>query len=35
MKTGPEAFRDLIRDRLNQAGLQSESAFVIGTITLI
>ena len=30
-----EAFRDLIRDRLNQAGLQSESAFVVGTITLI
>ena len=30
-----EAFRDLIRDRLNQAGLQSESSFVVGTITLI
>lgn len=30
-----EAFRDLIRDRLNQANLQSESAFVVGTITLI
>ena len=30
-----EAFRDLLRDRLNQAGLQSESAFVVGTITLI
>ena len=30
-----EAFRDLIRDRLNDASLQSESTLVVGTITLI
>ena len=30
-----EALRDLIRDRLNEAGQKSGSAFVVGTITLI
>jgi CopG family nickel-responsive transcriptional regulator len=30
-----EAFRDLIRDRLNDASLRSVSAFVAGTVTLI
>ena len=30
-----EAFRDLIRDRLNEAGLKAGSAFVVGTVTLI
>jgi CopG family transcriptional regulator, nickel-responsive regulator len=30
-----EAFRDLIRDRLNASGLQSPKAFVVGTVTLI
>lgn len=30
-----EAVRDLIRDRLNEAGLKSGNAFVVGTVTLI
>jgi CopG family nickel-responsive transcriptional regulator len=30
-----EAFRDLIRDRLNDAGLQSAEVFVVGAVTLI
>lgn len=30
-----EALRDLIRDRLNEAGLKTGGAFVVGTITLI
>ena len=30
-----EALRDLIRDRLNEAGQKSGNAFVVGTITLI
>jgi CopG family nickel-responsive transcriptional regulator len=30
-----EAFRDLIRDRLNEAGLESGEVFVVGAITLI
>lgn len=30
-----EAFRDLIRDHLNQAGLKHDNAWVVGTITLI
>jgi len=30
-----EAFRDLIRDRLNDASLQSSEAFVVGAVTLI
>ena len=30
-----EAFRDLIRDRLNEASLQSGSRFVVGAVTLI
>jgi len=30
-----EAFRDLIRDRLNDASLHSAAAFVVGTVTLI
>ncbi len=30
-----EAFRDLIRDRLNDASLRSGGAFVVGTVTLI
>jgi len=30
-----EAIRDLIRDRLNQSGLKLDTAFVVGTITLI
>jgi len=30
-----EAFRDLIRDRLNDASLQSVEAFVVGAVTLI
>ncbi len=30
-----EAFRDLIRDRLNDASLQSAEAFVVGAVTLI
>ncbi len=30
-----EALRDLIRDRLNDAGVKSGGAFVVGTITLI
>ena len=30
-----EAFRDLIRDRLNEAGQKSGGAFVVGTVTLI
>ncbi len=30
-----EAFRDIIRDRLNEAGLQAGDAFVVGTVTLI
>ncbi len=30
-----EAFRDLIRDRLNDASLQSGDVFVVGAVTLI
>ena len=30
-----EAFRDLIRDRLNEATLESGDGFVVGTVTLI
>ena len=30
-----EAFRDLIRDRLNDASLRSGGVFVVGTVTLI
>jgi CopG family nickel-responsive transcriptional regulator len=30
-----EAFRDLIRDRLNDANLQSSDIFVVGAVTLI
>jgi CopG family nickel-responsive transcriptional regulator len=30
-----EAFRDLIRDRLNEASLESGDAFVVGAVTLI
>ncbi len=30
-----EAFRDLIRDRLNASRLQSPKVFVVGTVTLI
>ena len=30
-----EAIRDLIRDRLNQSSLTLDTAFVVGTITLI
>ena len=30
-----EAFRDLIRDRLNDASLSSGDAFVVGAVTLI
>ncbi len=30
-----EAIRDLIRDRLNQSSLRLDTAFVVGTITLI
>ncbi|MFZ0704462.1 MAG: nickel-responsive transcriptional regulator NikR [Candidatus Korobacteraceae bacterium] len=30
-----EAIRDLIRDRLNQSSLKLDTAFVVGTITLI
>jgi CopG family nickel-responsive transcriptional regulator len=30
-----EAFRDLIRDRLNEANLQSSEVFVVGAVTLI
>jgi len=30
-----EAFRDLIRDRLNEATLESGHGFVVGTVTLI
>lgn len=30
-----EAFRDLIRDRLNASRLRSPKAFVVGTVTLI
>ncbi len=30
-----EAFRDLIRDRLNDASLQSGHTFVVGAVTLI
>lgn len=30
-----EAFRDLIRDRLNDASLQSGDTFVVGAVTLI
>ncbi len=30
-----EAFRDLIRDRLNDAGLKSSEVFVVGAVTLI
>jgi len=30
-----EAFRDLIRDRLNDSSLQSDEVFVVGTVTLI
>src|SRR5690349_15180779 len=30
-----EAFRDLIRDRLNDSSLQSGEVFVVGTVTLI
>jgi CopG family transcriptional regulator, nickel-responsive regulator len=30
-----EAFRDLIRDRLNDARLQADDAFVVGAVTLI
>ena len=30
-----EAFRDLIRDRLNEASLQSGETFVVGAVTLI
>lgn len=30
-----EAFRDLIRDRLNQESLQSREVFVVGAVTLI
>jgi CopG family transcriptional regulator, nickel-responsive regulator len=30
-----EAFRDLIRDRLNEATLESGEAFVVGAVTLI
>ena len=30
-----EAFRDLIRDRLNDASLQSGETFVVGAVTLI
>ena len=30
-----EAFRDLIRDRLNDVSLQSGDAFVVGAVTLI
>jgi CopG family nickel-responsive transcriptional regulator len=30
-----EAFRDLIRDRLNDASLQSGNTFVVGAVTLI
>ncbi len=30
-----EAFRDLIRDRLNEASVQSSDVFVVGAVTLI
>jgi CopG family nickel-responsive transcriptional regulator len=30
-----EAFRDVIRDRLNEASLESGEAFVVGAVTLI
>lgn len=30
-----EAFRDIIRDRLNEASLESGDAFVVGAVTLI